>query len=148
MKRYRQQCKVCWETMQAETFEDPEGEWVKWEDLPIDERAALTLIRENKSLRDEIKRLKTGQGVKDPRFNSHDGYIRTKYIATGMDVSLHQVFFADAATLRFKTKDGESIIVDVDMGVFENFIKTNSTEETKKSNEQYWICPAHGYKKR
>ena len=158
----------------AKMDEDPDGEWVKWEDV---------------------------KGIEDLGFKLHDGYIRIKDIATGMAVSLHQVFDRNAATFRFKVKDNEPIIIDVDMDVFEKFMRTHSVKEKEpeslsqgtkltgtgvqipygiinkqlecncekelqsyqKQREElagrfvprelipetyFWICPAHGYKRR
>jgi len=125
--------------------EHPQGEWVKWEDV--------------KGLAEDI-------GIE-----SHDGYARTKDIATGMAVSLHQKFYDDAATFRFIFKDSEPIIIDVDMDAFKKFMETNATvkleyvkgvegqvlesielecncDEMFINHAYNWICPAHGYKKR
>lgn len=122
--------------------EDPEGDWVKWEDVG---------------------------GIEKAGFQCRDGYIRTKDLAIDMAVSLHQVFDRDAATLRFKIKDCQPIIIDVDLCIFEEFMRTHSVKkeepESLKCNcvemarekmeryvqmsiEKCWICPAHGYKRR
>ena len=81
-------------------YEDPKGKWIKWEDV--------------KGLAEDID------------LESHDGYARTKDIATGMAVSLHQRFYADAATFRFIFKHSEPIIIDVDMDAFKKFMETNT----------------------
>lgn len=141
MKRYRMEpySDPSHTDVNVQANEDPNGAWVRWEDVKEIEKLGL---------------------------QSHDGYVRIKGIATDMAASLHQVFDRDAATLRFKIKDCQPIIIDIDMDVFEEFMRTHSMEpEGLKCNceemakgkmaeyphmlmEAWWICPAHGYKRR
>ena len=79
-----------------EEFED--GQYVKWEDV---------------------------KGIENLGFELHDGYIRVKGVANQMAVSLHQRFDINAATLRFKIKDSESLIIDIDQDAFEKFMNEN-----------------------
>jgi len=126
---------VCYSGCRIEEFDD--GEYVKWEDVK------------------EIEKL---------GFKSYGGYIQMENVATDMAVSLHQRFYADTATLRFRTRDCKSIIIDVDMNAFKKFMENNSMNLKCNCEENafaglkpdgsgiarsiFWICPVHGYKRR
>ena len=118
--------------------EDPEGLWIKREDVEKEIKEVYEVA------------YFTGQ---NSNLNSCDGYMRSKHTVTAMAVSLHQVFDRAVATLRFKTKDGEPIIIDVDHNIFEKFIRTHLIGQKCNCEEMYdqrayWFCPVHGYKRR
>ena len=88
--------------------EDPEGLWIKREDVEKEIKEVYEVA------------YFTGQ---NSNLNSCDGYMRSKHTVTAMAVSLHQIFHTDVATLRFKIKDSESLIIDIDQDAFEKFMK-------------------------